>query len=347
MRWTDRIPALLVALAILTLAACGDEPEVERQRFLALGTHIEVQTAGAETDRAQEAIRLVREDLETLHAGLHPWEAGALARVNEMLAATGEFTADPGTLEALAVSRPLYQDSDGLFNPALGKLADAWGFHQETPDGPPPDDEAIQDILDAEPSPEDIEVDGVRMTNDNPEVQLDFGGVAKGMGVDHAVKLLREQGVENAIVNAGGDLRAYGDRGDRPWRVGIRDPRGEDVLAGLTIEGDEAVFTSGDYERHYEHDGKRYHHLLDPRTGRPARGVTSVTVIHDEGATADAAATALFVADDDQWPRIAKQMGIEAVLRVDDEGTLHMTPAMAERLELEKDGATTRTVELP
>jgi thiamine biosynthesis lipoprotein len=347
MRLLARLPLLTASALALALAACSDGPEVERQRFLSLGTHIEVQTAGAETERAREAIRVVRKDLAYLHSGLHPWEPGALARVNQMLAATGEFTADPGTLDALAVSRPLYRDSDGLFNPALGKLADAWGFHQDTPAGPPPDEATIEAILEADPSPDDLTVDGVRMTNTNPAVQLDFGGVAKGMGVDHAVGLLREHGIDNAIVNAGGDLRAYGQRGDRPWRVGIRDPRGEGVLAGLTIEGDEAVFTSGDYERYYEHDGKRYHHILDPRTGRPARGVTSVTVIHEEGATADAAATALFIADEDQWPRIAKQMGIEAVLRVDDEGVLHMTPAMAERLELEKDEATTRIVELP
>ena len=344
MRW---LAGLFLTLTLLGLAACSDGPTVERQRFLALGTHIEVQTAGAEAEQAREAIRLVREDLEYLHSGLHPWEPGALARVNQMLAATGEFTADPGTLEALATSRPLYRASDGLFNPALGKLSAAWGFHRDAPAGPPPKEATIRAILEAEPSPGDIEVDGVRMTNTNPEVQLDFGGVAKGMGVDHAVELLREQGIDSAIVNAGGDLRAFGQRGDRPWRVGIRDPRGDGVLAGLTINGDEAVFTSGDYERYYEHDGTRYHHLLDPRTGRPARGVTSVTVLHEEGATADAAATALFVADEDQWPRIAKQMGIEAVLRVDDEGVLHLTPAMAERLELEKDGATTRIVELP
>ena len=107
------------------------------------------------------------------------------------------------------------------------------------------------------------------------------------------------------------------------------------MLASLEVQGDESVFTSGDYERYYEYQGKRYHHILDPRTGYPSQGATSVTVIHDNGAEADAAATALMVAGPKDWYEVARHMGIKYVMLVDDEGVVHMNPAMAARVHFE------------
>ena len=149
------------------------------------------------------------------------------------------------------------------------------------------------------------------------------------------LKRLRDMGVRNAIVNAGGDLRAIGRRGNRPWRVGIRHPQGSGVLASVEIESDESVFTSGNYERYRIHEGVRYSHIIDPRTGMPVNHIASATVIHHNGAVADAAATALTIAGPMDWPRIAKQMGIKYVMLVDEKGTVYMNPAMAKRVRFE------------
>ena len=129
-------------------------------------------------------------------------------------------------------------------------------------------------------------------------------------------------------------MRAIGSRAGTPWRIAIKKPTGTGVLGVIKTDTDESIFTSGDYERNFVHEGVRYHHIIDPRSGYPVEGVSSVTVIHADATTADAAATALFVAGPKDWHRIARQLGIKYVLMIDAEGTLHMNPAMQDRIEL-------------
>ena len=136
------------------------------------------------------------------------------------------------------------------------------------------------------------------------------------------------------MINAGGDLRVIGQHGERPWRIGIRHPRKDGVIAWLDAEANESIFTSGDYERYYIHDGKRYHHILDPRTGYPAAGAISVTVIHQNAGIADAAATALFVAGAEHWHEIARAMDIKYVMLIDTNLRVHMNPAMQKRIHM-------------
>lgn len=337
---------LAACTLLLGLAGCGGEPEVHHEQFMGLGTVVSIQVAGADEEDARQAIEAIREDLEYIHGGWHPWREGTVARNNMLLETGGEFTSSPGVLRLMQNALPLYEASDGLFNPTLARLTEAWGFHEEEPAGPPPDDATIAELVAAAPSLHDVTIDGVRVRSSNPAVQFDFGGFAKGVATDRAIERLRAHGIEHGIINLGGDLRGIGRKGERPWRIGIRDPRGEEALASLELRDGDAVFTSGDYERYFEHEGRRYHHILDPRTGHPATGTTSVTVLHDNGAEADAAATALFVAAADEWPAIARAMGIDAVMRIDDAGRLFMTPAMAERVEL-LDDHEAETVPLP
>jgi thiamine biosynthesis lipoprotein len=183
----------------------------------------------------------------------------------------------------------------------------------------------------------DLRFDGHRLSSTNPAVQLDVGAFAKGYAVDEAIALLQQRGIDNAIVNAGGDLRAIGRHGDRPWHIGIRHPREPGVIAALDTVGDESVFTSGTYERYYDYDGHRYQHIIDPRSGHPSAGTLSVTVIDDNAATADAAATALLIAGPRQWTTVARHMGIDKAMLIDDQMTVYMTPAMQQRVELKRD----------
>jgi thiamine biosynthesis lipoprotein len=126
-------------------------------------------------------------------------------------------------------------------------------------------------------------------------VRINVGGIAKGWAVEHAAAMLRERGVEHALLNAGGDTRVIGDRRGEPWIVGIRHPRAaDDVVTRLPLV-DEAISTSGDYERYFEENGRRYHHILNPATGRPTEGVLTVTVIGPDGTLTDGLATTIFV----------------------------------------------------
>jgi len=164
-------------------------------------------------------------------------------------------------------------------------------------------------------------------------VKLGFGGFAKGFAVDAAITALQQQGINDAIVNIGGDLRAIGSHGERPWVIGIRHPRQAGMIASIILKDDESVFTSGDYERFFQYDGKRYPHIIDPRSGHPADQATSVTVLHTNASLADAAATALFVAGDN-WPKIAHSMGVEHVMLVRPDGGIEMSPKMTDRVKL-------------
>lgn len=310
-----RMGVVTVALACAVSACTGPTPP-ETDRFPAMGTLIEVTVREADRERRTEALRRARATFESAAHDWSGWGNGELARVNDAAAApSAELAA------LIAHADALSQASDGLFEPRLGTLVALWGFHDgERPPGPPPHDEAIAAARES-------------------RTRIDLGAYAKGAAVGAALDALQAAGITDALVDAGGDLAALGDAGGRPWRIGVRDPRGPGIIAGLDLGTGEAVFTSGDYARRFEWNGVTYHHLLDPRTGHPARATASVTVIHRDPATADAAATALFVAGDD-WPRIARALGIDLVMRVTPDGRVEATAAFVARASLPNAVAT-------
>ena len=337
------------ALALLAglLAACGEPPRLREERIQVFGTWVDLALWGVDDATAARAIRVVQGDLGDLHTRWHAWRPGELTRINDLIPSGGPIAVEPSMVPVLQRARELSLRSGGLFNPAIGALVDLWGFHADAPAmREPPPDAAIRELVDAAPSMADLVFDGATLSVTNPAVRLDLGAFAKGYGVDVAIGRLRDLGVRDALVNAGGDLRTLGRRGDRAWRVGVRDPAGG-LLAALEVADGESVFTSGTYERQFEHAGVRYHHIIDPRTGYPARGLSSVTVVGRDGAEADAAATALLVAGT-AWPATARALGVDAVLAIDERGGLQATPAMAARLQFLHDPAPAlRVVPLP
>ncbi|MEJ2576451.1 MAG: FAD:protein FMN transferase [Gammaproteobacteria bacterium] len=327
---------LLTALAVAAgLLGCDRADPVFNSRFLAFGTLMDLSIIGVGRARAEAVSDAIEQDFVYMHQAWHAWDPGPLVRVNSLLAGGEWFAAPPSVLPLLLRSRELAEASGHLFDPAIGRLVDLWGFHADEAEcHRPPDAEAIAALVAQNPRMSDIEVDGFRLRSSNPAVQLDFGAVGKGFGIDMAIDRLRELGIDNAIVNAGGDLRAIGSRDGHPWRIAIRSPSGGGVFGFIEVMGDESVFTSGNYERNFRWQGELYHHIIDPRTGYPARGAASVTVIHSDATTADAAATALFVAGPYGWPETARRMGIKYVLLVDENGVVHMNPAMQQRVQL-------------
>lgn len=325
----------LISLLLLALVACSATPPTYRHTYTAFGSVVELTLVGVPEIRAAAAATQVAEDFAMLHDAWHAWQPGSLGRVNTLLASSGRFAAPPAVLPLITRSQTLALQSDNLFNPALGKLFALWGFHKDDPShNAPPDPAAVAALLAARPQMQDIVVDGLFLQTANPAVQLDFGAIAKGYATDLALDRLRAQGVQHALINAGGSVKAMGQNGTQPWRVGIRDPhQAQQALAWLEVQGTEAVVTSGSYERFFSYQGQRYSHIIDPRTGQPATGVLAVTVVHPEGATADAAATALFLAGVKDFARIARQMGITQALLLDAAGQIYLTPALAQRLQ--------------
>lgn len=273
-----------------------------------------------------------------MHNTWHGWKKGGLLGEINRAIAEGKSIAIPDEATALLEkSRELSRESAYLFNPGIGKLIALWGFHGEEWSGPPPPQADITHLLSTAPSLDNLQLQDGSLQSNNRDLKIDLGGIAKGYAIDRAIAQLNKLGINNAIVNTGGDLRAIGSRGERSWNIGIRSPDGGDPVAALQPRRDESIFTSGDYERMFLHEEKRYHHIINPATGWPASNTRSATVIHSDAMTADAAATALLVASPEQRARVATAMGVQYVLIIDGEGVYHMTEAMQKRLSLQQE----------
>jgi len=319
-----------------------------RDSITAFGGFVTVTLVNVPQQNRQPILKRINDEIKYMQYAFHSWQAGPIGRTNELLAAAGKFTANPSVVPILIKSQQLAKQSHDLFNPAIGKLVDLWGFHDDfPPEGPPPAATDIAALVKQQPSMRDLNIHGIRIDNSNSAVKLDMGGIAKGYALDVVIKTLKAEGVRDALVDADGDLRVLGRHGSKPWHIGIRDPRGKGVIASIDARDGEAVFTSGDYLHYYEFQGKRYNHIIDPRTGYPADKTRSVTVICDDGARADAAATALFVAGPQQWPATAKDMGVDLVMLIDNTGAIYLTPNMRARLKLEIPAQKLRVVPLP
>jgi len=327
----------IILLCVVLLSACQRDEEQGAELYV-FGTIVEIKLWGASAEEAGRAFQEIQQMFQAMHRDWHAWEPGLLVEINKAFAEGRPATADEDIVEMVRRSQPLESLTGGRFNPAIGALIRLWGFHtSDYPiEGPPPSQDQIKGILEQHPSSHDIHINGLELSSSNPIVQLDFGGIAKGYAVDLTIEKLRSMGIENAIVNAGGDLRAIGTHGDRPWRVAVRKPGGG-MVGSVQVRGDEAIFTSGNYERFRQDQTQRYPHILDPATGWPASDIASVTIITDEGILADAAATALLVAGLDEWQDVARALNLQQVAFVDEEGTVFLTPEMRKRLQFTGD----------
>lgn len=331
---------LLAAVVLAVLGGCrGAETPVYTTQFVAFDAAVDLSIVGKLKEDAQEASAEVERDLLFLDYAADAWAPGPMTRVNELLPKGESFAAPPSLLPLLRQSQALALKTRDLFNPAIGHLLRLWGFHSPEPEcRPPPAAAAIERLVARAPTMADLYLDGIMLQSDNSAVRLDFNGIEVGYAMDLAMDNLRQRGIRHAMLNRSDDVRTMGDRAGRPWRVPVRRGSGAGVLGIIDVVGDAAVFTSSVHERNFIYDGQTYHDVIDPRTGRPAEGLQAVTVMHQgSAAVADAAADALMVAGLGGWRDIAERLALRHVLLIDDAGTVHMTPAMAERLELIDD----------
>ncbi len=339
---TNRLGRCLLTTCLMGLlvAGCGGERTGEPVRFYAFGTIIEITLPGLDRDRKTTLEKQLIAKFQHWQQHWHPWEnpdGDGLAGVNRSLAEDGRARLDNELQQLIESAATYYDSSDGLFDPAIGGLVKRWGFNGDSLPSSPPPAETLDTWLRDRPRYGDLHIQDSRITTDNTRLQLDFGGFAKGYALEQAAAFLQEQGVDHALINTGGDLKvlgnAAGSADGRAWHVGIRHPRTGGVLARVDLADGEALVTSGDYERYFTVDDERYHHILDPRTARPATGTIAVSVIAADAARADAAATALFVAGPGQWRETAKTMQIDCAMLIDTRGDINMTDCMQQRLD--------------
>jgi len=326
----------LIVACMLLVAACGRAPMQEQQAYV-FGTRVEVLVVSADPERGRIAIAGVLREFDRLHRAYHAWQESELTALNRAIFSGRPHHAAPELAELVREAQALSQQGEHLFDPGIGLLVKLWGFHADEFQAALPAAAAIEAWLAARPGIADVTVTGQTIRSSNPQVALDFGGYLKGVALDRAAAILRSQGIDNALINIGGNVMALGSKDGRKWRVGIQHPRQSGPLATVELADGEAIGTSGDYQRFFEVDGKRYPHLLDPRTGRPVDHTQAVTVLVPAGAGAgtlsDAASKPIFIAGPEHWREMARKMEIGLVLRVDRDNRISVSEALNQRLE--------------
>ncbi len=334
-------------LLVSTLTGCGER--LHKQQSYVFGTLVEVTVYGEDEAKARRVTDQVLKDFDEMHHTLHAWEPGTLDRLNGIFAlAPAKAALPPGMIPILEDATRYSVQSEGLFNPAIGNLIRLWGFQSDTFEPRLPDPKAVAALVKANPQMTDIHIDGLMVHSDNPAVRVDLGGYAKGYALDVAADYLRSQGVNNALINIGGNIMALGSKGGQPWKVGIQHPRKAGALAVLELHDGEAIGTSGDYQRYFMYQGKRYCHLIDPRTGWPADQAQAVTVLAHgphAGTLSDVASKPLFISGPAGWREMARKMGIAEALFVAADGRISVTKALADRLTWEKPAPAATVVE--
>ncbi|WP_229509197.1 FAD:protein FMN transferase [Massilia sp. CCM 8734] len=333
---------VLALLCLLGLAACQRPGAVHRTRGHVFGTAVEVSIYGGSPERAAALSGAVLNEFDRLHHKYHAWQPSMLTSLNDAIARGEPFTADAEMVSLLQSATVVADRSGNLFNPAIGRLIRLWGFQSSdiAPQAPAAAD--VRRWLDARPRLSDLRYDGNTISSTNKAVMIDLGGYAKGYALDRAALILRQGGVEAALVNVGGNVIAIGQPGGRAWRVGIQDPRADGALAQVDLRDNEAMGTSGDYQRYFLKDGKRHPHIIDPCSGYPIDLVASVTIItaggSDAGLRSDGNSKPMFITGPAGWEAMAAQMGLAEVMLIDAQGKVHATAAMGARLAAARQG---------
>lgn len=287
----SRLGLRLVTLLLLVPGSAALSDWVSDTRPL-MGTEVSVHLWSEDAEQGQEALEAVFAETARIDRLMSTYKDDSeISRVNRVAAT-----------RAVAVGEELFQliqrslDISVLTLGAFDITFDSVGQHYDFRSRQRPDSETV------ETERENIDYRYVRLTKASGTVaflkegvRINLGGIAKGYVVERGVDILRHLGVQHAIVSAGGDSRLLGDRRGRPWMVGIRDPRNDGQVAISVPLVDEAISTSGDYERYFDEDGVRYHHIIQPTTGVPASGVHSATVFGPDAVITDALSTSVFV----------------------------------------------------
>ena len=290
-----------------------------------MGTSIRVELWDRDEGAAAEAMAAVMDEMHRIDRAMSPYKLDSeLSRVNREAAAR-PVPVSRELCELLDRALEFSRLSDGAFDVTYASVGRLYDYRERVR----PDAAALAQAR-AAVGYAHLQVDAQACTVrfGRPGMCIDLGGFAKGHAVENAAQLLRRRGIERAIVTAGGDSRILGDRGDRPWTIGVRDPRRAGALAAVLPLRDVAVSTSGDYERYFEADGVRYHHILDPRTGVSPDRVRSVTTIAPDGLTSEALSKCVFVLGVEAGLRLVQSRpGADAVV-VDADGAVHFSAGL-------------------
>ena len=319
------ISAMLSALLFLTGCSAESSPEPVQGTFFAMDTVMDFTIYGESglIDQSESLIASLESLVSVTDAN------SELYAINQT--GSGTLTGKASSLmeQALEICRR----TDGALDLSIYPIVQAWGF--TTGSYQVPDEAEIQALLPLVDYRK-IQYDAADGDVTLPEgMKIDLGSVAKGYAGQLVAQMLRDNGVQSALLNLGGNVQTVGAKPDgSPWQIGIKDPQGEDAMMVLSVE-DQAVVTSGGYERYFEQDGQTYWHIMDPSTGHPAdSGLISVTIVGDEGVVCDGLSTALFVMGLEKAADLWAQSGDFEAVFVTASGEVYITEGLRDRFAL-------------
>ncbi len=298
-----------------------------------MGTIMTISVYGNEEDRINSAVRKAFDEVQRLEKLMSNYmDDSDLSKVNR-LAGKRPITCDPELIHVIEESLKYSGLTNGAFDITVSPVVNLWGFFSNSDgdiNGSVPDDDALAAVMPAVSykniviSPTvNSEIEESTIFFKNPLTQIDLGAIGKGYAVDRVIEILKDEGIVSALVNFAGNIAAYGSPGERDkWSIGLRDPKDISNIVGAFKITDKAVSTSGNYERYFIKDGKRYTHIIDPRTGFPVAGIMSVTVIADTAIEADALSTGIFVLGDKEGLALIGNLdNVEGAIIFEDESS--------------------------
>jgi len=336
LRSMHHLRAVLLVVLILLLAACGKQQErLLKVTRTSLHTITSMTVVTSNEQQAQQAIDAAYRELERLGQMLNFYADDSEVTAINKNAGIRPVRVSPETFEVIRQAVFASENTDGAFDATVGPLVKLWDFKR----GIIPDKDAIEELLE-QVGYKNIVLDASAQTVYLKEegAQIDLGGILKGYAADKASLVLQKHGLSSGIVTIGGEVRAFGNKPDgTPWIVGIQNPRqkgpNDEVIATIALSN-RSVSTSGDYIKFFEKDGVRYHHILNPKTGYPAEQCGSVTVIANDGVTADGFSK-IFVLGPEKGLKIAKKVGFDAIF-IDCNGKISMSEGLQDKIRLQK-----------
>jgi FAD:protein FMN transferase len=332
------VPAIGILMAAVACApACDVQTRsrlVQRAR-VSMGSELNLTAWTDDEASALAAFDAVFAEFDRLESLMSVWREGSdIVRMN---AAAGDHPVpvSPEVREVLEIAHQVSEWTDGTFDVTFGALSDLWKFDHDQDDQIPDPQEVHRRLPLVNYRNLDIDAHAGTAFLKRKGMRVHLGGIGKGYAVDRGVAILRGRGLRDFMIQAGGDMYVAGRRGDRPWRLGIRDPRGPADKIFASIELSNGTFsTSGDYERYFMKNGRRYHHILDLRVGEPATLCRSVTLVTDRAVIADALAKGVFILGPDAGMALIERLPAVAGVIVSARNEVRVSSRLKGRLTL-------------
>lgn len=337
---------VLVAVVVVASFRYGQRTrEYGSDQFL-MDTLISIKVYGNDTEIMKKAVAAAYAEMRRIaeladgfqQPGTATCSSSDVCRINAM-AGKQPVQVDADIMAMLLLAKKFGELSEGALDVTVGPLMELWGFGGSNPHLPSPDlIRATLPIVNSKDLLLDAENRSAFLRRAG--MKLDLGAIAKGYATEKALQILAKHGIRKALIDAGGNIRVLGkNRQNAPWRIGIKDPRKKDVIVAVLQLEDASAVTSGDYYRSFEAGGKRYHHILDPRSGYPADRNMSVTVVTKDAGLADTLSTVFFVLPEERALEMAGKMPGVDLLLITADGRIRHTPHLKGRLEMKSGGA--------